>query len=156
MTWPWLTGTAVLLFMFIMAVLSVLPTIAGNWQLMRSAVRWVHRVRSARQHRNESANSAASATTVTTQWAMEEVRRAYGKFPETPTSPFLSSAPRYIKLPGYHHNGGAASTASVMDLDGYMESLTSQAARTTLRWPPTPTFPFSSASSNTAGTAATA
>jgi hypothetical protein len=49
MAWPWLTGTAVALFTFIMTVLSVPTTLAGNWQLTQSAVRRVRRVRSERR-----------------------------------------------------------------------------------------------------------
>lgn len=139
MSWPWLTGTVVLLFMFIVSVLSVPPTIADNWQLVRSAVRRVRRPKSPAP----SALIAASRD------------EAIAKTPAQ-TPPYLGRAPRYITRPGYQHSGGAASTASVMDLDGYMESMTSQVARTTLRWPATPTFPFSSATSNAAGTATTA
>jgi hypothetical protein len=122
----------VLLFGFIMLVLGVPLTIAGNWQLMRSAVRWVHRVRSEHQHRNEPVSIAAGATGVTMQQAMEIARREYGKFHETPTSPFIPSSPRVMLRPGYSHNGGEVSTGSVADLDGYMESMISQPQPSTL------------------------
>jgi hypothetical protein len=45
MTWPWLTSTAVLLFTFIVTLLSVPQTLVGNWQLVKSGVRRVRRLR---------------------------------------------------------------------------------------------------------------
>lgn len=44
---------------------------------------------------------------------------------KAPTPPYFPPAPRYITLPGYHHNGGAVSTASVIDLDCYPLTLRS-------------------------------
>lgn len=134
MTWPWLTGTAVLLFGFIMLVLTVPQTLAGNWQLIRSAI---HRVR----RPNRPAPSALVAVP-----RNEAIARA-----PAPTPPYLPRAPRYITRPGYQNHGGAASTASVVDLDwytDYMESMTSR--------PVTNTFWLGAVRSATAGTTATA
>ena len=70
--------------------------------------------------------------------------------------PAVPRAPRWIMRPGYRYTGGAVSTGAVMDLDGYMESMTSQSARNTYWLGPRDTpFPFGS-NASTAGTATTA
>jgi hypothetical protein len=69
--------------------------------------------------------------------------------------PVVPRAPRWIMRPGYRYTGGAVSTGAVMDLDGYMESMTSRPAGDTwLQARGTP-FPFGPPAS-TAGTATTA
>lgn len=130
MTWPWLTGTAVLLFGLIMNVLNVPQTIAANRQLIQSAARRV------RRPRRPASSELAAAPKV----------EAIAKAP-TATPPYLPPAPRYMIRPDYRYNGGPVPTSAVMDLS-YMDFRTSTPAGVT--------FPFGSASSTTAGTAATA
>jgi hypothetical protein len=101
MTWPWLTETAVLLFMFIMNVLNVPQTLAANWQFVKSAVRWVRRPKS----------PAPSAVVAAPK------DEAIARTPAPPPSYILP--PRFIMRPGYRYNGGAVPTSAVIDLDGY-------------------------------------
>ena len=111
MTWPWLTGTAVLLFMFIVTVLSVPPTIAGDWQLVRSAVRRVRRPKS-------PAPSAVAVPKVSV--SKDEATEA-----PAPTR-YLPPSPRVMLRPGYRYSGGAVSTSAVMDAGSYMPCVITQ------------------------------
>jgi hypothetical protein len=117
--------------MFIVTVLSVAPTLAGNWQLIRYVIRRVRRP-------NRPAPSALVAVPED-----EAIARA-----PAPTPPCLPPAPRWIMRPGYQYTGGAVSTGAVVDLDGYMESVMSQ--------PVTNTSWLGAVRSATAGTTATA
>jgi hypothetical protein len=82
-TWPWLTGTAALLFMFIMTVLNVPQTLASNWQLVQSAARWVRRgrpfrrVRRVRKAKRGEPLSGGASVTGRVDWT--EFQRAYGR-----------------------------------------------------------------------------
>lgn len=115
MTWDWLSGHPVLLFGFIMLVLGVPTTIAGNWQLIRSGVR---RLR-------PKPGSVASAPK-----------------DETGTWRTVLTVPIFTGPPGYRYNGGAVSTAAAMNAGSYVQCVhTSRSTEDVLplftrTWPP--------------------
>jgi hypothetical protein len=118
----------VALFGFIMLVLGVPLTIAGNWQLVQSVARWMRRVRFERRQQDEPVGVTPD---VAKEIALEEFVREVGKLKETMTPPDLPRAPRWIMRPGSQQNhGGAVSTGSVWDPDAYMESVLHPAVNT--------------------------
>jgi len=90
-----------------MLVLGVPTTIASNWQLVRSGVRRL------RPKRPASAVAAAPKDET-------EAREPTGV---PPLPRYLPPSPRFRLRPDYRYNGGAVSTAAVVDVDGYMESV---------------------------------
>jgi hypothetical protein len=141
MTWPWLTGTAVLLFMFIMTVLGVPPTIAGNWQLFRSAVRRVRRA-----NRPAPSELAAAPKDLAAAPKDDAIAKAPAARP-----PYLPPAPTVILLPSGSFGGGPVPTTAFvgMGFGGPQYALTAPDVGTD-------TFGFRSVSPAGAGTAVTA
>jgi hypothetical protein len=131
----WLSGTPIALYYFIASVLGIPVVIVFYKPAVQSAVRITRRlaqpaVRRMRRRKPDLIRSAAASVgTVFNAYQAEEFSRAYG----TITAPtHLQPAPRVRLRPGSYH-GGAASTAAVEpDIDGYMQSMTSQPRPDTL------------------------
>jgi hypothetical protein len=113
----------VVLFTFIVTVLSVPPTLVANWQLMRSAVRW-GRVRFERRVKRDEAGHSDLFSALKRQ--IVKVELAYGKLNETPTPPSCTRR-KSCCGPATGNRADEVSTSAVADdIRGYMEVMTSQ------------------------------
>ena len=134
MNFDWLSGTPVALYYFIASVLSIPVLIDFYKPAVQSAVRITRRLaqpavrRMRRRKPGAIRSAAASVGTVFNAYQAEEFSRAYGTIT---AATHLQPASRVRMRAGSYH-GGAVSTAAVVDLDGYMESMTSQPRPDTL------------------------
>jgi hypothetical protein len=131
-TWDWLTGHPALLFTFIATVIGVPSALAFNWQLVRSGVRWVARVRFERRMKRDLDEAERRSRNAMLDH-LRETAREYRSLREEMASP-LSSSRGFRMRPGYSSHGGAASTAAVEnDISGYVESMARSAGRPSAR-----------------------